>query len=95
MNPATLLTLSAQFTLLCLGLAMLCSLLRLWRGPTAEDRVLALDGLTNQGLLTILTLCIVWLTTDYFEMALLLALFGFLGTAALARFLLRGEVIEP
>ncbi|MBV2234234.1 MAG: K+/H+ antiporter subunit F [Sterolibacterium sp.] len=95
MNPATFLTLGAHFTLICLALAMLCSLLRLWRGPAVEDRVLALDGLTNQVLLTILSLGILWLTTDYFEMALLLALFGFLGSAALARFLLRGEVIEP
>jgi multicomponent K+:H+ antiporter subunit F len=31
----------------------------------------------------------------YFDMALLIALFGFVGTFALARFLLRREVIEP
>jgi multicomponent K+:H+ antiporter subunit F len=31
----------------------------------------------------------------YFDVALLIALFGFVGSAALAKFLLRGEVIEP
>ena len=30
----------------------------------------------------------------YFEAALLIALFGFVSSAALAKFLLRGEVIE-
>ena len=30
----------------------------------------------------------------YFEAALLIALFGFVGSAAMAKFLLRGEVIE-
>jgi multicomponent K+:H+ antiporter subunit F len=34
-------------------------------------------------------------TRIYFDIALLIALFGFVGTAALAKFLLRGEVIEP
>jgi multicomponent K+:H+ antiporter subunit F len=32
--------------------------------------------------------------TLYFEAALAMALFGFVGTVALAKFLLRGEVIE-
>ena len=31
----------------------------------------------------------------YFDMALLMALFGFVSSTALAKFLLRGEVIEP
>jgi multicomponent K+:H+ antiporter subunit F len=34
-------------------------------------------------------------STVYFDMALLIALFGFIGSAVLAKFLLRGEVIEP
>ena len=35
------------------------------------------------------------LSSAYFDMALLIALFGFVSTVALAKFLLRGEVIEP
>ena len=33
-------------------------------------------------------------TTAYFEVALLLALLGFVGTVALCKFLLRGDIIE-
>jgi multicomponent K+:H+ antiporter subunit F len=33
-------------------------------------------------------------STAYFEAALIIALLGFVGTVALAKFLLRGEVIE-
>ena len=46
-------------------------------------------------MLTLLMLGIRSQTTVYFDMALLIALFGFVGTIALAKFLLRGEVIEP
>jgi len=46
-------------------------------------------------MLMVLALGIRFHTTAYFEIALLAALFGFVGTVALAKFLLRGEVIEP
>ena len=41
-----------------------------------------------------LVLGIRYASSMYFEAALLIALFGFVGSAALAKFLLRGEVIE-
>ncbi|HET7133445.1 MAG TPA: K+/H+ antiporter subunit F, partial [Gammaproteobacteria bacterium] len=68
---------------------------RMLRGPRAEDRVLALDAFYVNGMLSLLTLGIRSGSTMYFDMALLIALFGFTGTVALAKFLLRGEVIEP
>jgi multicomponent K+:H+ antiporter subunit F len=46
-------------------------------------------------MLTLLMLGIRSSTTVYFDMALLIALFGFVSSIALAKFLLRGEVIEP
>jgi multisubunit Na+/H+ antiporter MnhF subunit len=64
-------------------------------GPSAQDRVLAFDTLYLNGLLSLLLLGIRTRSTVYFDMALLIALFGFIGSAALAKFLLRGEVIEP
>jgi multicomponent K+:H+ antiporter subunit F len=57
--------------------------------------VLALDTLYINGMLTLLMLGIRSSSIVYFDMALLIALFGFAGTIALAKFLLRGEVIEP
>ena len=83
------------FASVCVVLAMLCTLLRLFRGPRAQDRALALDSFYIQGMLVLLLLGIRSSSTFYFDMALLIALFGFVGTTALAKFLLRGEVIEP
>lgn len=77
------------------GLAMLCAALRLLWGPAAPDRVLALDSLYVSGMLMLLTLGVRFGSRVYFDIALLIALFGFVGSAALAKFLLRGEVIEP
>ena len=74
--------------------AMALGLLRLLRGPTAQDRVLALDFLYVVGMRIMLVLAIRHDSEMYFEGALLMVLFGFVSSVALAKFLLRGEVIE-
>ncbi|MBA3996507.1 MAG: K+/H+ antiporter subunit F [Candidatus Accumulibacter sp.] len=84
-----------DFALLCFSLAMICAVLRLLRGPTAQDRVLALDTLYVNGMLAVLVLGIRLGSAVYFDIALLIAMFGFVGSAAMSKFLLRGEVIEP
>jgi multicomponent K+:H+ antiporter subunit F len=89
------LELAVTFASLCFALAMLLATARLFIGPAAQDRVLALDVLYINGMLLLLVLGIRSLSSAYFDMALLIALFGFVGTVALAKFLLRGEVIEP
>ena len=86
---------AVTFASLCFVLAMLLASVRLFFGPAAHDRVLALDVLYVNGMLLLLVLGIRSLSSAYFDMALLIALFGFVGTVALAKFLLRGEVIEP
>ena len=83
-----------KLALLLLAVAMLCALARLTIGPTAQDRITALDCLHINGMLMMLVLGIVYASNVYFEAALLIALFGFVGSTALAKFLLRGEVIE-
>ncbi len=83
------------FAQLCFVLAMVCATIRLAKGPAAQDRVLALDTLYINGMLTLLMLGIRSSSTAYFDMALLIALFGFVGSVALAKFLARGEIIEP
>lgn len=80
--------------LLLLTLAMACALVRLLKGPSAQDRVLALDCMALCGTLIMLVLGLRHGSKNYFEAALLLALFSFVGTMAMAKFLLRGEVIE-
>jgi multicomponent K+:H+ antiporter subunit F len=73
---------------------MLCAVWRLLIGPRAQDRVMALDCLFINGMLMMLILGIHYASNVYFEAAMLIALLGFLGSTALAKFLLRGEVIE-
>ncbi len=77
-----------------LALAMACATFRLIRGPRAQDRVLALDALYVNAMLLLLTFGIRTGSMLYFETALVIALLGFVATVALAKFLMRGEVIE-
>ena len=83
-----------KFALFLLAVAMLCAVYRLLAGPTAQDRIMALDCLYLNGMLMMLVLGIVYASDVYLEAALLIALFGFVSSTALAKFLLRGEVIE-
>ncbi|HYP84587.1 K+/H+ antiporter subunit F [Variovorax sp.] len=83
-----------KVALFLLAVAMLCSLARLLIGPAAQDRIMALDCLYINGMLMMLVLGINYASAVYFEAAMLIALFGFVGSTALAKFLLRGEVIE-
>ena len=77
-----------------IALAMLMAALRILRGPRAQDRVLAMDALYNCAMMLLLVFGIGSGTTLYFEAALVIALLGFVSTVAMAKFLMRGEVIE-
>ena len=77
-----------------IGAAMVFAVGRLLRGPRAQDRVLALDTIYVNAMLLVLTFGIRTGTALYFEAALVIGMLGFVSTAALAKFLLRGEVIE-
>lgn len=94
MSPQAILVWSLAIAELLLVLAMACAAFRMVRGPRAQDRVLALDAFYVSGLILILTFGIETGDTIYFEAALVIALMGFVGTAALAKFLMRGETIE-
>lgn len=74
--------------------AMGCATWRMLRGPRAQDRVLALDTLYVNAAMLLLVFGIRTGSTLYFEAALVIALLGFVATAALSKFLMRGEVIE-
>jgi multicomponent K+:H+ antiporter subunit F len=92
MSP--LLSWALLFALGCLTLAIMFALARMIVGPRAEDRVLAFDCLYLDTMLVILTLGLRYRSSSYFEAALLIALFGFVASSAMAKFLLRGEIIE-
>jgi multicomponent K+:H+ antiporter subunit F len=74
--------------------ALLMSLWRLIVGPDKPDRILALDTLYVNTVALLVLLGIKLGSNLYFEAALLIALFGFVGTVALAKFLTRGDIIE-
>ncbi len=92
MSPV--LSVAITVTLVMYVLAMGLGLMRLFRGPSAQDRVLAVDFMYVVGMLLMLVLAIRYDSSMYFEGALLMVLFGFVSSMALAKFLLRGEVIE-
>lgn len=80
--------------LVVLAVAMALALVRLLRGPSAPDRVLALDFLYVVAMLIMLVLGMRSGGTMYFEAALIIALFGYVSTAVFGKFLFRGEIIE-
>jgi multicomponent K+:H+ antiporter subunit F len=77
-----------------IGVAMLLALWRLLRGPTTPDRILALDTLYVNAMALLVLLGIRFGTTLYFEAALVIAMLGFIGTVALSKYLLRGDIVE-
>jgi multicomponent K+:H+ antiporter subunit F len=77
-----------------LGIALVLNAWRLFRGPDATDRILALDTLYINAAAVIVLYGISVGRPDFFEAALLIALLGFISTMALAKFLLRGDIIE-
>ena len=81
-------------TFIALALGQLLSMVRLVLGPTYGDRILALDTMVINALGLVVVLGISQGVQIYFEVTLLIAMLGFVSTVALARFLLRGDIIE-
>jgi multicomponent K+:H+ antiporter subunit F len=67
---------------------------RLLRGPDAADRILALDTMYTVSMALLVLLGIRFDTALYFEAALVIAMLGFVGTVALAKYVARGGIIE-
>ncbi|GIX38594.1 K+/H+ antiporter subunit F [Silanimonas lenta] len=76
------------------ALALLFALLRLLRGPSLVDCLLALDTLYITALALLIAVGLYRGNATYFESALLIALFGFVGTVAAARYIKRGSIAE-
>ncbi|MGC8120294.1 K+/H+ antiporter subunit F [Marinobacter sp. VGCF2001] len=81
-------------TIAMVTLAALLNVYRLIKGPDAPDRILALDTLYINAIALIILLGITLKTRMYLESALLIAVMGFVGTVAMAKYLKRGSVIE-
>jgi len=91
---ARILDLGLTTALILLGLAMACAAFRIIRGPRAQDRVLGMDTLYLNGMLMAVVLGVRTNSDLGLEAALVIGMLGFAATVALAKFLMRGEVIE-
>jgi multicomponent K+:H+ antiporter subunit F len=89
-----MLSIALPIAVAMLALAMALNLWRLARGPSAPDRIMALDTLAINTIALVMLLGIATSSAVHFEAALLIAMMGFVGTVALCKFLLSGDIIE-
>ena len=89
-----MIAIASTFAMIAIAVSVMLNLYRLWAGPDATDRILALDTMVINSIGLIVLAGILFGTTIYFEAALLFAMVGFISTVAFCKFLLRGNVIE-
>jgi multicomponent Na+:H+ antiporter subunit F len=80
-----------QFALVTLGVALLMAVIRLVKGPTLPDRIVAMDllGVLVVGLIVVLAASTQVRAT--LDAAIVIALIGFVGTVAYATYVERGH----
>ena len=89
-----MLTTAVSIAMLLVGIAIALNLWRLVVGPSLPDRILALDTMYINAIALLVLFGIYQGSLFYFEAALLIAVMGFVGTVALSKYLLRGDIIE-
>lgn len=89
-----MLTVSIYLAYGMLAAGLLLNLWRLLKGPGMVDRVLALDTMFINSIAVVILFGIHAGEQLYFEIALLIAMVGFIGTAALCKYFMRGDIIE-
>ncbi|MEM6711509.1 MAG: cation:proton antiporter [Pseudomonadota bacterium] len=94
MSPEDFLYVCTLIALGILAIAFLVITLRIIKGPTLPDRVLGLDMLVAAVIGFIAVLAIKSGFYLYLDIAIALALVGFLATVAFARFIIRRERLE-
>lgn len=93
-TASAFLDIAVAIAFIALALGQILSMVRLVLGPTPGDRILALDTMVINALGLVVMVGVYYDVQFYFEVALLIAMLGFVSTVALARFLLRGDIIE-
>ncbi len=86
--------LSVIIAFAALSVSQVMAMIRLIVGPTTGDRILSLDTMVVNAIGLIVLLGISQGSQIYFEAAMIIAMLGFVSTVALARFVLRGDIIE-
>ena len=80
-----------NFGIVLLALGIVLALIRMARGPTVLDRILAFDLIATCAVGIIALLSMQWKTTDYIELILIYSLLGFSGATAFVFYLQRTE----
>ncbi|MCY9373964.1 Na(+)/H(+) antiporter subunit F1 [Bacillus sp. T17B1] len=87
-------TLILQLALGIMAVSTFLYVIRVIKGPTVPDRVVALDAI-GINLIAITALVSILLKTSAFlDIILLLGILSFIGTIAFSKFLEKGEIIE-
>lgn len=94
MTPQSLVGLAIVVAMHVVGFAMLLALVRLLRGPSVPDRILALDTLFVATIAELILFGMHLNTAVYFEVALIIAMLGFVGTVVLSKYVLRRDIVE-
>lgn len=89
-----MLEMALELAFVLVALALILSFYRLVKGPSIPDRILALDTLYINTIALLILFGLYLGSALYFEAALLIALMGFVGTVALSKYLLRGDIME-
>ncbi|WP_407303228.1 monovalent cation/H+ antiporter subunit F [Acinetobacter sp.] len=90
----TILPYAFGICMVAITVSMFLCLVRLVVGPSIVDRLLALDTLFLNATCLMVILGVYWANSSLFEGALLVAMLGFVSTAALARYFTTGHVVD-
>jgi multicomponent Na+:H+ antiporter subunit F len=94
-TDTTLVIVASRFALVVLLISIVLALVRLIKGPDAADRIVALDLISMLIVAFLATESIYAGETSFLDVAIAYALIAFLGTVALARFLMRSPQRKP
>ena len=75
------------FTVLVMVALMLLAMVRLFKGPTAADRVVALDAINTLVVAAMIVLAVVFRQFLFVDVAIIYALLAFVGTLYIAKYL--------
>lgn len=83
-----------QAALVVLSIAILLCLIRIIRGPSISDRVIALDSIGINLISVTAVMAVLLRTTAFMEIILLIGILSFVGTIAFSKFIERGVIFE-
>ncbi len=84
----------SQICLVVLALSLLPPLWRIVKGPSVPDRAVGADLMTTHIMAIIIVACIQSGSRMYFDAVMAMAVLGFFGTVALAKYIQGGRAID-